>query len=134
MRSRLFIMTAKHETPTGPDMPKPLGPYSQVVKAGNLLFVSGQSGIDPATGQLAGPSFGAQARQAFNNLSTVLRAAGSGMDAVVKTTVFLADASEFAAVNTLYAEFFPNLPPARSTPVVALPRNLLISIECIALV
>jgi 2-iminobutanoate/2-iminopropanoate deaminase len=118
----------------GPDMPKPLGPYSQVVKAGNLLFVSGQGGIDPATGQLAGPGFAVQARQAFNNLATVLRAAGSGTDAVVKTTVFLADANDFAAMNALYAEFFPTLPPARSTPVVALPRNLLMSIECIALV
>jgi 2-iminobutanoate/2-iminopropanoate deaminase len=72
--------------------------------------------------------------QAFNNLATVLRAAGSDTDALVKTTVFLADANEFAAMNALYTEFFPNLPPARSTPVVTLPRNLLISIECIALV
>jgi 2-iminobutanoate/2-iminopropanoate deaminase len=130
----LSSMAAKHEVPMGPDMPKPLGPYSQVVKAGNLLFVSGQGGIDPATGQLAGPDFAVQARQAFKNLAAVLRAAGSGTDAVVKTTVFLGDAKDFAAMNALYAEFFPNLPPARSSPVVALPRNLLISIECIALV
>jgi 2-iminobutanoate/2-iminopropanoate deaminase len=127
-------MAAKHEVPTGPGMPTPLGPYSHVVKAGNLLFVSGQGGLDPATGQIAGPDFAAQARQAFNNVATVLGAAGSGMDAVVKTTVFLTDVADFAAMNALYAEFFPKLPPARSTPVVALPRGLKISIECIAMV
>ena len=127
-------MAIKHEVPTAPEMPTPYGHYSQVVKAGDLLFVSGQGGIDQATGELAGPGFEAQARQAFTNLATVLKVAGSAMEQVVKTTVFLADINEYAAMNTLYAEFFPNLPPARSTPVVALPKGLLMSIECIAMV
>jgi 2-iminobutanoate/2-iminopropanoate deaminase len=127
-------MPALHEVPTGPGIPQAFGPYSQVVKAGNLLFVSGQGGLDPATRKLAGTDFAAQARQAFTNLATILRAAGSGPEQVVKTTVFLTDAGDFAVMNALYAEFFPDKPPARSTPVVALPKDLLISVECIAMV
>ena len=127
-------MPALHEVLTGPGIPQALGPYSQVVKAGNLLFVSGQGGLDPATGRLAGTGFAAQARQAFTNIAAILRAAGSGPEQVVKTTVFLTDAGNFAAMNALYAEFFPERPPARSTPVVALPKDLLISVECIAMV
>lgn len=113
-------------------MPKPLGPYSQVVRAGELLFVAGQAGIDPATGTVPDGGFEAEARQAFVNLGAVLRAAGSDPQRVVKTTVFLTDAQSFPAMNELYAEFFPTRPPVRSTPVVALPRGLLISIEAIA--
>jgi 2-iminobutanoate/2-iminopropanoate deaminase len=115
-----------------PDMPKALGPYSHVVRLGDLLFVSGQAGLDPHTGVPAGESFEAQARQAFQNLSAVLRASGSSLEHVAKTTIFLTNATDFPALNELYAEFFPTNPPARSAPIVQLPRGLLISIECIA--
>jgi 2-iminobutanoate/2-iminopropanoate deaminase len=125
-------MSLEHAPVTGPGMPRPLGPYSQVVKAGDFLFISGQAGLNPETGDPAGESFEEQARQAFVNLSTVLEAAGSSLGHVVKTTVFCADASAFASLNKLYAEFFPENPPARSVPIVQLPRGLLISIECIA--
>lgn len=125
-------MTNKKKVIDGPGMPKVIGPYSQVVRGGDLLFVAGQPGIDPKTGAIAGDSFEAQARQAFDNLSTVLRAAGSSMDDVVKTTVFLADPTAFGKLNELYAEYFPKNPPVRSTPIVQLPKGLLISIECVA--
>ncbi|MEO8285549.1 MAG: Rid family detoxifying hydrolase [Chloroflexota bacterium] len=125
-------MPLHHAPVVGPDMPKTLGPYSQVVKAGDFLFVSGQAGLDPATGSPAGDSFDQQARQAFMNLSAVLQASGSSLAHVVKTTIFCADASAFATLNQLYAEFFPENPPARSVPIVQLPRGLLISIECVA--
>jgi 2-iminobutanoate/2-iminopropanoate deaminase len=115
-----------------PDMPKALGPYSHVVRLGDLLFVSGQAGLDPHTGVPAGESFEAQARQAFQNLSAVLRTSGSSLEHVAKTTIFLTNATDFPALNELYAEFFPTNPPARSAPIVQLPRGLLISIECIA--
>jgi 2-iminobutanoate/2-iminopropanoate deaminase len=114
------------------NMPKALGPYSHVVRLGDTLYVAGQGGLNPATGQLAGEGFEAQARQAFENLSTILQAANSSLQHVAKTTIFLTDASNFAKLNELYAEFFPNNPPARSVPVVQLPRGLLISVECIA--
>ena len=125
-------MTLQHRPVVSADMPKALGPYSQVVQAGDFLFVSGQAGLNPATGALAGDSFEDQARQAFENLSTVLQAAGSSLQHVVKTTIFCADATAFANLNQLYAEYFPENPPARSVPIVQLPRGLLISIECIA--
>ncbi|MCG8543150.1 MAG: Rid family detoxifying hydrolase [Alphaproteobacteria bacterium] len=115
-------------------MPPALGPYSQGVQAGNLLFVSGQVGLDPETGELAGSDFEAQARQAFVNMRAVLAAASCGMDDVVKTTCWVADADAFQTFNDLYGEFFPNDPPARSTPIVALPKGLLYSMECIAVV
>jgi 2-iminobutanoate/2-iminopropanoate deaminase len=103
-----------------------------VVRAGDFLFVSGQAGLDPATGSPAGDTFEQQARQAFENLSTVLQAAGSSLAHVVKTTIFCADAGAFATLNQLYSEYFPDNPPTRSVPIVQLPRGLLISIECIA--
>lgn len=114
-------------------MPKALGPYSHAVRVGDLLFISGQAGIDPVTGSVA-EDFSAQARQAFQNLATVLQAAGSDLQHVAKTTIFLSNAAEFSKLNELYAEFFPTNPPARSVPIVQLPRGLLISIECIAAV
>jgi 2-iminobutanoate/2-iminopropanoate deaminase len=115
-------------------MPKPIGPYSHVVRAGDFLFVAGQPGLDPVTGAVAGPTFEAQVRQAFRNLGTVLQAAGSGLAHVVKTTVFMADPTAFETLNALYAEFFPSDPPVRSTPIVQLPRGLLISVEAVAVV
>jgi 2-iminobutanoate/2-iminopropanoate deaminase len=125
-------MTLQHKPIVSADVPRALGPYSQAVQAGDFLFVSGQAGLNPATGASAGDSFEEQARQAFENLSTVLQAAGSSLQRVVKTTIFCADANAFAILNQLYAEYFPENPPARSVPIVQLPRGLLVSIECIA--
>jgi 2-iminobutanoate/2-iminopropanoate deaminase len=119
---------------SGPDVPTPIGPYSQAFRAGGLLFVSGQPGMDPATGVPAGASFGYQARQAFQNLATVLQAGGSRLDLVVNTTILVADVTDFAALNELYAEHFPTEPPARMTMQVPLPRGLRISIGCVAAV
>jgi 2-iminobutanoate/2-iminopropanoate deaminase len=111
-----------------------IGPYSQAVRAGGLLFVSGQPGVNPATGEPAGPTFGEQARQAFENLRVVLEAGGSGLDRVVNTTVLVADVSYFGEVNALFAEFFAASPPARMTMQVPLPKGLLFSIRCVAAV
>lgn len=116
-----------------PRVPR-IGPYSQVMRVGSLLFTAGQPGIDPATGAVAGETFEAQARQAIANLRAALEDAGSGLERVVKTTCFVADAAAFAKLNELYAEYFPSAPPVRSTPIVSLPRGLLFSIEAIALV
>lgn len=116
-----------------PRVPR-IGPYSQVVRVGALLFTAGQPGIDPVTGAAAGETFEAQARQAFANLRAVLEDAGSGLERVVKTTCFMGDPGAFSKLNELYAEHFPVAPPVRSTPIVALPRGLLISIEAVAVV
>jgi len=117
---------------TGADLPPPIGHYSHAVRAGGFVFVSGQPGVDPATGDVR-ESFEAQARQAFANLATVLRVAGSRPDLVVSTTVLVADQSDFAELNELFAGFFPTDPPARMTMQVPLPRGLLISIGCTAI-
>lgn len=121
------------EVVTGPDLPCQIGPYSQAVRAGGFLFVSGQPGVDPSTGEAAGATFSEQARQAFANLDAVLRAGGSRPALVVNTTVLVADQGSFPELNELYAEFFPNEPPARMTMQVPLPRGLLISIGCTAI-
>jgi 2-iminobutanoate/2-iminopropanoate deaminase len=112
---------------------KTIGPYSQAVRAGGLLFVSGQTGIDPASG-LAPAEFDAQARQVFLNLDAVLRAGGSRLDLVVNTTVLVADLESFPVVNRLFGEFFPKDPPARLTMQVTLPKRLLVAIACVAAV
>jgi 2-iminobutanoate/2-iminopropanoate deaminase len=127
-------MTLSREVIAGDQVPSGIGPYSPAVRAGDFLFVSGQPGVDPATAQPVGPVFGEQARQAFRNLSAVLRAGGSRPDLVVETTVLVADASDFAELNELFAEFFPKEPPTRMTMQVPLPLGLLISIGCTALV
>jgi 2-iminobutanoate/2-iminopropanoate deaminase len=111
-----------------------IGPYSQAIRVGDLIFTAGQPGIDPATGKVAGDGFEAQARQALNNLRAVLEDAGSSLGRVVKVTCFVADAGAFGTLNALFEEYFPAAPPVRSTPVVALPRGLLFSIEAIAVV
>lgn len=111
-----------------------IGPYSQAVRVGNLVYTAGQPGIDPATGAVAGETFEAQARQAFANLAAVLEDAGSRLGRVVKVTCFVSDAAAFPVLNALFAEFFPEAPPVRSTPVVDLPRGLLFSIDAIAVV
>jgi 2-iminobutanoate/2-iminopropanoate deaminase len=116
-----------------PDAPKAIGPYSQGVCAGDLVFCAGQAGLDPAIGQLVEGGIQAQTRQTLNNLGAVLRAAGSDLSRVVKTTVFLADMADFGAMNQVYAEFFPADPPARSTVAVRqLPLGALVEIEAIA--
>lgn len=122
----------KHEVVSGPGMPRTVGPYSHVTRLDDVLYVSGQPGIDPASGTVPEGGFEAEARQAFVNLQTVLGAVGSGLDHVAKVTVFLASADYFPQMNTLFAEFFPTDPPSRSTPIVNLPRGLLISIEAVA--
>ena len=116
---------------TGADLPPPIGPYSHAVRAGGFVFVSGQPGVDPATGDVR-ESFEAQARQAFANLATVLRVAGSRPELVVSTTVLVTDHANFAEMNALFGDFFPTDPPARMTMQVPLPRGLLISIGCTA--
>jgi len=113
-----------------PGMPA-IGPYSHAVKAGGLLFVSGQPGLDVATGQ-ASPDTEQQMRQAFLNLDTVLRAGGSSLNDVVNTTAIVPDLANFPLVNQLFAEFFPINPPARMTINAPLPKGLQFSIGCVA--
>jgi 2-iminobutanoate/2-iminopropanoate deaminase len=114
--------------------PKAIGPYSQAVRTESLVFTAGQVGIDPATGELAQGGIEAQTRQVLGNLQHVLLAADSGLNFVVKTTVFLTDMNDFAAMNAIYAEFFAENPPARSTIAVsALPKGALVEIEAVAM-
>lgn len=114
--------------------PAPVGPYSQAIRVDNSVFAAGQLGVDRATGELAQGIKG-QTRQALQNLAAVLKAAGGSLESVVKTTVFLADLADFADMNEVYAEFFPDGPPARSAVQVArLPLDALIEIEAIGIV
>jgi len=122
------------EVVLGDGVPAPIGPYSAAVRAGEFVYVSGQPGVDPDSGEAAGPTLAEQARQAFRNLEAVLAAAGSSLPRVVNTTVLVSDMTEFAVVNELFAEAFPADPPARMTMQVPLPKGLLISIGCVALV
>lgn len=116
-----------------PNAPAAIGPYSQAVQAGNMLFVSGQIPIDPATGSFAGDDIATQTRQVLTNLKNILEAAGYSCADVVKTTVLLADIGDFAAMNAVYAEFFPENSPARACFAVKdLPRAALVEIDAIA--
>lgn len=118
-----------------PNAPAAIGPYSQAVRAGNLIFTAGQIGLDPASGQMVTGGVEAQARQVMSNLAAILHAAGSSMDRIIKTTLFLADMGDFATVNAIYGAAFADAPPARSTVAVsALPKGALVEIEAIALV
>jgi len=113
--------------------PAAIGPYSQAVSWGGLIFVSGQIPLDPATGQVVGDDAGAQTERVLKNLAAVLEAAGSSLGQVVKTTVYLRDLNDFAKVNEVYARFFSEQPPARATVQVArLPRDVSVEIEVIA--
>ena len=113
--------------------PAAIGPYSQAIKAGNTIYVSGQLPIDPATGTFAGADIAAQTRQSLTNLKNILKAAGADMCDVVKVTVYLANIADFAAMNEVYAEFFAAPFPARAAfEVACLPKNALVEIECIA--
>ncbi|MDD5018010.1 MAG: RidA family protein [Eubacteriales bacterium] len=114
--------------------PAAIGPYSQGVKAGGLIYTSGQIPIDPDTGQVVHGDAAAQARRALQNLAAVLDAAGAGFDCVVKTTVFLADMDDFAAVNEVYTQFFKKGFPARSCIQAAkLPKDVMVEIEAVAI-
>ena len=115
------------------DAPKAVGPYSQAVKTGNLVFTAGQIGLDPDTGKLVEGGIGDQARRVMENLKAVLAGAGTDLSRVVKATVFLADIADFAAFNSVYAEYFTSDPPARSAfQVGALPLGARVEIEMIA--
>ena len=116
-----------------PDAPRAIGPYSQAVRAGQLLFVSGQVPLDPATGQIVGGDIAAQTRRVFDNLDAVLKAGGRSFSDVVRTTVFLADMNDFAAVNEVYGTYFSEPYPARATVQVArLPKDARVEIDLIA--
>lgn len=115
--------------------PAAIGPYSQAIKAGGFVFASGQIPTDPQTGQFVAGGISEQTEQVLKNLAAVLEAAGSSLDRVVKTTVFLADMQEFAGMNEVYARFFSTPPPARATVAAAgLPRDARVEIEAVALV
>ncbi len=113
--------------------PAAIGPYSQAIVCHGLVFTAGQIPIDPSTGELIDGDIAAETTLVLRNLAGVLGAAGSGMDRVVKTTVFLADMGDFAAMNEVYAKFFPDPPPARSAiQAAALPKGVRVEIECVA--
>ncbi len=113
--------------------PKAIGPYSQAIRVGNLVFAAGQTPIDPATGNLVEGDIETQTRRVLLNIKVVLEAAGSGLDKVVKTTVFMTNLGDFARMNAVYGEYFPTNPPARSTvQVTALPKAAQVEIECVA--
>jgi 2-iminobutanoate/2-iminopropanoate deaminase len=123
----------KHKIQTQ-NAPQAIGPYSQAIRAGHLVFASGQIPIDPATGQFVAGGIAEQTEQVLKNVAAVLEAAGSSLDRVVKTTVFLASMDEFAAMNEVYGKFFGADPPARATVQAArLPRDARVEIEAIAL-
>ncbi|MDZ7291221.1 MAG: RidA family protein [candidate division KSB1 bacterium] len=126
-----------HETIKTPSAPAAIGPYSQAVKisAGKMIFTAGQIALDPATGRMIEGDIAAQTRRALENVKAILVAAGASLANVVKTTVFMIDLGEFAAMNEVYAKYFPDNPPARSTiEVKALPRGAKVEIEAIAVV
>jgi 2-iminobutanoate/2-iminopropanoate deaminase len=114
--------------------PAAVGPYSQAIRIGELVYTAGQIGLVPASGAIEGRTIEEQTHQVLRNLKAVLEAAGSGLDRVVKTTVFLADIKDFKAMNAVYASYFPADPPARSAvQAAALPLGALVEIEAIAL-
>jgi 2-iminobutanoate/2-iminopropanoate deaminase len=119
---------------TAPDAPAPIGPYSHAVAANGFLFCSGQTPTDPATNELVPGDIGEQTTQVMKNIGAVLRAAGLDYDDVVKTTIFLAEMSDFAAVNGIYGQYFTQNKPARSTVAVkTLPKHCSVEIEVLAL-
>ena len=114
--------------------PAPIGPYNQAVRVGDFVFCSGQIPLDPATGEVVAGDVGAQTRQVMKNIEAVLEAASATFANVVKTTIFLVDMGDFAAVNAVYGEYFTDIAPARSTVAVAgLPRGVRVEIEVVAL-
>jgi len=123
------------ESISTPKAPGAIGPYSQAVKVNNLVFVSGQIPLNPETGQVVQGDIKAQAGQALENIKAILKAAGSSLNDVVKTTVFMKNLKDFAAMNAVYQEYFQENPPARTTiEIVGLPRDAIIEIEAIAVI
>ncbi len=115
--------------------PEPVGPYNQAIVWNNLVFTAGQIAIDPASGNIVEGGVQEQTRQVLKNLEAVLKAAGSGLEYVIKTTVFLKNMGDFLAMNEVYATFFTDTPPARSAVEVArLPKDVLVEIECVAII
>jgi 2-iminobutanoate/2-iminopropanoate deaminase len=135
LKAEVITLTQRERVETA-NAPTAIGAYSQAIRLGNLVFSAGQLGIDPRTGDLVEGGITGQARRVLDNLSAVLEAAGSSMDNVVKTTVFLSDMSNFAAMNEVYKQYFSSdAPPARSTIQVAgLPLGALVEIDCVAVV
>ena len=126
-------MSAQRSVVVAPDAPAPVAAYSQAIASGDLLFCSGQIAIDPATGQMVQGGIEAETERVLENLKAVLAAAGASLADVLKTTVYLADFSEFQAMNAVYVRAFPASPPARATVgVAALPRGAKIELEAIA--
>jgi 2-iminobutanoate/2-iminopropanoate deaminase len=117
---------------TPPGVPTPQGPYSPAVRAGDFIYVSGQISVDPATNQRVTGDVQVETRQVLNNIKKILEGAGSGMADVVKCSVFLGKGSDFAAMNAVYAEFFGDQKPARSTIVCGFVADILIEIDCVA--
>jgi 2-iminobutanoate/2-iminopropanoate deaminase len=115
-----------------PGVPKPQGPYSPAVRAGDFIYVSGQISVDPATGQRVTGGIEAETRRVLTNIQMILEGAGSSMAAVVKCCVFLGKGTDFAAMNAVYAEFFGDQKPARSTIVCGFVADILVEIDCIA--
>ena len=123
------------EVVSTPNAPGAIGPYSQAIKTGGMVFCSGQIPIDPRTGEFVSDMVGEQTEQVLKNLSEVLKAAGTSLDNVIKTTVFLADMNDFVEMNEVYSRFFTDNKPARATVQAArLPRDARVEIDCIAIV
>ncbi len=132
--SAVFKESSAREIIKTSSAPSAIGPYSQAVRAGNMVFVSGQIPIDPATGEFVSDNVAEQTERVLQNLAAVLDAAGSSLKAVVKTTVFLADMNDFTAMNEVYARHFTENFPARATVQAArLPKDARVEIECVAL-
>jgi len=128
-------MSSTPQVITTDQAPKAIGPYSQAQRVGNLVYTAGQLGLDPASGAMVAGGIEAETRQVWANLAAVLKAAGSSVAQVVKTTVFMTDLGEFAQMNAVYAEMFTGNYPARSTvQVAALPKGGRVEIECVAVV
>ena len=127
-------MSNSREVIATKDAPQAIGPYSQAIKAAGMVFVSGQVAIDPATGNVISGGIDEQTERVLKNLQAILQAAGTGLEKVVKTTVYLKNMSEFAAMNEVYGKFWKSAPPARATVEVArLPKDVLVEIDVIAL-
>jgi 2-iminobutanoate/2-iminopropanoate deaminase len=124
----------KKEVVVSDKIPKPIAPYSPGIKVGNFVFTSGQVAFDPMTGEVVGSTTAEQTEQTLKNLSDVLKAAGSSLEHVVKTTVFLSDLNDFSEMNSVYGKFFQNNPPARSTVQAGLVLGLKVEIEAIAII
>ena len=124
----------KKEIISTKDAPAAIGPYSQAIKAAGMIFISGQIPLNPASGEIAGASIEAQTKRVMKNLEAVLKAAGSDLDKVIKTTIYLTDLSDFAVVNEIYGSYFNESPPARATVEVSgLPKGVKVEIDAIAL-